>query len=481
MLEQLIGKVKAMRSRSRRRAPARRIRRTVLRLEELGQRILPTAYYWDPTSGQNIDAQIEVNGIFYFANWDLGSMGSHTHPTTLPNPNGTDTVIFDGSSGYNGRHQYYNGNVNCSVDVNLAAITVLQNGYNATITIGDGIEWDINGYQDSDIGVDDFILAFAGPNANPVFKNGSSFMGNFQWLAGGRVNIDGGQVYVGDGAKLNQSTASTVNINSGTLSLGPTRTSTSSTFQLLGAGTDINVNTNGTLDISLSENNNNTALVSSNVTGPQINNNGTTYLIGTGGGTEGSIDVPFENHAALYADTGGTWNFGGKDASGNSLSMDAGEIYMMGQVSFWCSNSYTQSGGTLTIGDDEVETLRTVNNGTADNFNGGKIVFNSAFGYGTLAVGGVIFNGVEIDMRIAGNGPASDLIKCVSGNTCTIMGNSVMNVTAVNAVTPGTTWTLIQPNGLAGITGDFLPANIHLPTGVKEKAGALPNSWQCNS
>jgi hypothetical protein len=88
-------------------------------------------------------------------------------------------------------------------------------------------------------------------------------------------------------------------------------------------------------------------------------------------------------------------------------------------------------------------------------------------------------------VRIAGNAgsPANDQIQCrgAGGNTCTIQGNSKLVVTAVNAVQPKLTWTLITPGAGNKIAGDFLAANITLPNGVKETVGALPNSWQCNS
>jgi hypothetical protein len=86
-------------------------------------------------------------------------------------------------------------------------------------------------------------------------------------------------------------------------------------------------------------------------------------------------------------------------------------------------------------------------------------------------------------MRIAGNTASSDQINCAGGNTCKIQGNSKLVVTAVNPVQKGSgfTWTLISPFVGKQITGDFLPANITLPNNVVEKAGALPNSWQCNS
>jgi hypothetical protein len=134
-------------------------------LEELGQRILPTAYYWDPTSGTNyLDATQVINGITYYVNFDLGTMGSHTHPTTLPGS--TDSLIFDGSSGINGHGQQYNGNAPCNFDVNLTLPVTLQNGYTSTITISNAVTMGIEGFQDNNIGTDNFVVAFAGANAD---------------------------------------------------------------------------------------------------------------------------------------------------------------------------------------------------------------------------------------------------------------------------------------------------------------------------
>jgi len=154
---------------------------------------------------------------------------------------------------------------------------------------------------------------------------------------------------------------------------------------------------------------------------------------------------------------------------------------MKSGVTLTCRWSYTQTGGTLEIADSlpTVETLSV--QGPGDNFNGGKIVFDSTTGFGMLALNSVTFNGVEIGMRINGTTKDSDQIEC-AGNV-TIQGNSKLVVTAVNPVQQGSGifWSLIKPTAGNTITGDFLAANITLPANVTENKGALPNSWQCNS
>ena len=384
----------------------------------------------------------------------------------------------------NGLPATFDGNVNnskCIVDVNTTqGLTTLQNGYTATITIQNGITMNISGFQDNNVGLDNFVVAFAGPNAVQNYGPGQDVMGDFSWEAGGKTTVNGGNVTIGNGAGLNQSTASPVIINSGVVSIGPTTASGASTFDLTNGSADINVNPNGQLDFYLP--NTTDILVSNTGTAAQISNNGTTYLINNSFTATAIISAPFENHAQLIADSGGIWRFNRADANGNDLSMDAGQISMLGGVNLTCLDQYTQTGGTLEIADDQPELLDVTGPGVAANFNGGKIVFDSTIGLGTLKLGNVIFNGVEIDMRIAGTTNASDQISCtLGGNTCTIKGNSKLVVTAAQAVKPNLTWTLITPNAGKTITGDFLPANITLPANVVETAGALPNSWQCNS
>jgi hypothetical protein len=302
-------------------------------------------------------------------------------------------------------------------------------------------------------------------------------LGNVEWGGSGNVTISGGQVYVGEGNNLNQSSASPIVIKGGTFSIGPSNKSGTSTFELLNAA-GITVNQNGTLDFSLPDND--SPLVSNNKAGSSIINNGTTYLIGTSNsGYTGSIGVVFLNHATLNADTGGSWAFTGKDASGDSLYMDAGTIFLMGGVSINCGANYTQTGGTLAIGDSEQETL-TASTPNADNFNGGKIVFDSQTGYGKLQVNNVIFNGVELDMRIDGTTSAADQIFCNLGDVCAIKGISVLKVTAVNAPKQlKDPWILIKANGTNTITGDFTAPNLHLPANVKEVVPDPRTSWQC--
>src|SRR5690348_13248312 len=66
-------------------------------LEWLEDRLAPAAVnmYWDPTSGANASTT---------ANWDVGSLGSGTHPAAAPGntPNETDTIYFDGTIGRGG-------------------------------------------------------------------------------------------------------------------------------------------------------------------------------------------------------------------------------------------------------------------------------------------------------------------------------------------------------------------------------------------
>lgn len=464
-------------------------------LEWLGKLILPSAspyYYWDPTSGDNVDANAYVGGQIEYVNWDVGTMGSHTHPALLPSSSGADTIFFDGSSGINGHGQEYNGNQPCNVDVNLTGNVQLQNGYNSQITIGDDLALNMYGYQDNDPNTDNFLVAFAGPNSLVNVPVGSAVMGPFNWLSGGKATVNGGAVIIGNGANLNQSTASPLIINSGTVYIGNQEDTGNSTFNLTNGSADINVNPNGNLIFYAPYSSNNGAiLVDNQRNAALISNNGSTSLTVDSQNTSpggASINAPFDNHAYLYATSGGSWSFQRADTSGNDLSMDAGEISLGRGTNLYCSHQYTQTGGTLEITDGSGEGLLVAAaGGGAANFNGGKILFDGTnpdtSGYGILSVNNVIFNGAEIDMRISGiNTGASDLIKCVLGNTCVIKGNSKLVVTAVNPVQKGFTWTLITPTGNGNnITGDFLPANITLPANVVETAGALPNAWKCNS
>ncbi len=66
------------------------------RLEVLEGRFAPgVGLFWDPTNGSNASTA---------ANWDIGSLGSHSHPTAAPgNTAGESDVIFcSGQSGQGG-------------------------------------------------------------------------------------------------------------------------------------------------------------------------------------------------------------------------------------------------------------------------------------------------------------------------------------------------------------------------------------------
>jgi hypothetical protein len=269
-----------------------------------------------------------------------------------------------------------------------------------------------------------------------------------------------------------------VNINSGVVSIGPNTAGATSTFNLTTADSSIIVNADGQLDFY--EPTAADTLVDNGLKGAEIVNNGTTYLVGNSSDAKATINAPFENHGILNADTGGTWYFHVADNVGYDLNMDEGKIFLMEGVTITCQHAYNQDGGTLEIGDTQNE-IFWAELGSL-NFNGGKIVFSASNGFGKLEVPKVIFNGVEIDMRIAGSNSSSDQIIAESMTT-TIKGNSKLVVTTVNPVQKGSgiAWTLIKPDPGDQITGDFLPANITLPANVVETAGALPNSWQCNS
>jgi hypothetical protein len=273
---------------------------------------------------------------------------------------------------------------------------------------------------------------------------------------------------------------------SGTVTIGPTNaTSATSTFKLTNSAANITVNTIGALNLNMPSDSG--SLVDNTGTSASINNNGTVSLVNSPGNTQAYVYAPLENHATLYANQGGTWNFGTADGNKNDISMDAGKIVLAKSTALQFEHGYTQTGGTLEITDNTTSNgLIGINpGGGAANFNGGKTVFDSTTGYGQLTVNDVIFDGVEIDMRIDGITNASDRITCWQGKTCNITGNSKLVVTAKNQVVKGSgiTWTLISDiSGDSSITGDFLAFNITLPTNVVESAWAPPRkSWECNS
>jgi hypothetical protein len=71
-------------------------------------------------------------------------------------PENGDPATFDGS--YNSQ---------CIVDVNTTqGLITLQNGYTATITIQDGITMNISGFEDDNVPLDNFVVAFAAANAD---------------------------------------------------------------------------------------------------------------------------------------------------------------------------------------------------------------------------------------------------------------------------------------------------------------------------
>jgi hypothetical protein len=435
---------------------------------------LITVYTWDPHrlgSGTGHGSGNLNYDFSNYHNWLINGQPQNGTSGTIPD-DPKDEAIFNGSV----------SNIQCIVDINTSeGYVFLRNGYTATFTISAGISFSISNFADNGIGLDDFVVAFAGPNAVESFAAGLSFLGNFSSEAGGKTTVAAGaSVAIGMQSGLNQSTTSPLTI-SGTVSIGPiSANSGRSTFKLTNSSADINVNTNGSLIFSAPTNDQ--TLVDNTGTAALISNNGTVALQETPGEGGAIIAAQLANHATLKAAQGGLWDFTRADANNHDVSMDAGKITMADNVSLNCTHGYNQSGGTLEVADNDGGALY-VNAGGVANFAGGKIVFDSKTGYGNLLFYSVIFNGVEIDMRINGINNTCDYIHCFTTSKISIQGNSKLVVTATNPVVKGSgiTWTLIQPDVGDKILGDFLPANITLPKNVVETVGALPNSWKCNS
>jgi hypothetical protein len=103
--------------------------------------------------------------------------------------------------------------------------------------------------------------------------------------------------------------------------------------------------------------------------------------------------------------------------------------------------------------------------------------FTNPSGYGTLNTYDIVFNGATLNMRIQANSSNSDLITDTESpiSSCTIKGNSTINVTLNGTQTVYSSWTLIASSKT--ITGDF--ATVNLPSGVFESTPGY--DWDCYS
>jgi hypothetical protein len=375
----------------------------------------------------------------------------------------------------NGAPAYFTGTYNskCIVDTNTTQGTIfLENGFTAPIEI-EG-ELNIPGYEDDDIPADDFNVVFLTPDA-PMNVNGNTNRvitpGRWNVGAGGQFNVTNNTVInFGIGANLTQSSGSPINVTQGTLNFGDaTNSGQYSTFKLTNAAANINIGANGFMNLYQTGD---TLIDSSANPGAVISNKGNVTLKGVAGAGQTDIAVPLQNHKTFNV-YGGDWWFTETDTNNDDLSMDAGTINLSGNATIVLDNQFTQTGGALSITDAQ-ETFEAISG--AVNFNGGTVNFTSTSGYGTLNTFNLVFNGATLNMRIKADSSDCDLITLqLSTPTCTIKGNSTINVTLNGAQTVYSSWTLIESSNT--ITGDFQTVN--LPNGIYEEP--LSSDWGCHS
>lgn len=149
----LITAVTVTAPKSCRPAAARKSRRAIQTLEVLEDRCCPAALYWDPTFG-NIASDA--------SNWDVGSLGSGTHPAAAPGAN--DTVTFSGAT--------MAGNEPCHWDYSTTVAGVIfSNKYNQILSVLSNINLSV--------GTDRFyVLKSALPTLNMLSRTSSIILTN---------------------------------------------------------------------------------------------------------------------------------------------------------------------------------------------------------------------------------------------------------------------------------------------------------------
>src|SRR5579884_1073529 len=223
---------------------------------------------WNPCQDSDGDDNYNASNPL---NWYDQTLGRQLQNGD-PGPGSGTPIIFDA---YAGDTPHSNAPITWDHSFTVASITLNQ--YTNVQTVDADLT--TSGYVDEDIGVSNFVVAFAAA-ADLNLPFGQDVMGNFNWQAGGKTNVNGAVVIIGNKANLNQSSASPIIINSGSVNIGPANaTSGTSTFKLTA---DITVNANGFLNFY--EPTANATLVDNTGTSALISNKGTTTLRNAPGG-----------------------------------------------------------------------------------------------------------------------------------------------------------------------------------------------------
>jgi hypothetical protein len=361
-------------------------------------------------------------------NWSLGHV-----------PTSTEQAVFTGIQ--------FNNAVEVNGSTKIDSI-VMQNGYNALITIDDGVVLETtNGFN------------LSGGTANIDFKSttstlqadaGNSQLGNFEFTdKEGNVNLNGGTLVVGNSAASDSFCDFRIH---GTLLVNNTATAN---FQ---GSADITIWSDGQMTLL---NTQIMSLWSALGTGGIINNFGSFSYTGAAGANPTEIHMAFRNNGSATFN-GGRLRISNKSASTSNVSamMKSGSFTLKGGINLTLDQGYLQTGGLFSVADATPATLTVTANSVE--LDGGKVQLGTTTTFGTLNVvgGDVNFNGAEFDAKILGS--QSFTQDKITTDHKMNLGNSSLVVTAVGNVGTFETWEIL--NAQLGITGNF--ATLSLPSGV---------------
>lgn len=380
--------------------------------EELENRVVPATVnmYWDPTNlllADNTD------------NWDVGSLGSGTHPTAPPGKtNGElDNIYFDGSNSASNR--------NCTWDYkppNTLGFVAFQKGYSQTVTFNDKCGFSVSSYS--------YVTDNSSPTITPNGSSGTNAVAAITLTNGNAFEVTGGSTLNLSG----WSTGNAIFFASGDQNAG----------EYLSNG--------GTVAYKGTAGPNGTSFIDY-MKIPVLNDWKGVFTV-NGSGTGGS------------GTTGSTLQVSGADPKTNKVSFyensSAAETDISGNGTLWCVNDYWMDDGLLQTKDSYTDNLEVGTGGSSPvdgtvTLNGGSVNINPGTNvYGTLQILGTTKNNaptlnvgaatINFKVNMATTGSQPDI---VNSNQCDqlIVGNPVTLNGIVNFNQGGTSTVNIIAQG----------------------------------
>lgn len=399
-------------------SPIRRKVQSQLCVERLEDRICPaTQNIWKGT----LSALASNDG-----NWSLG------HKATA-----TEQAVFTAN---------WNNAFEADASITFDSI-VLQNNYNAAMTIDSGVVLEAaNGFMQTSGTAN---IAFGSTTSKLQLDAGISGFGNIEFTGQkGTVYLAGGSLGLGNSAASDTFANFLIG---GTFNVSNTATLK---FQS-GAGLTIASGAQMTMSNTHIQ-----SLWSTATTGGILENWGTFGYTGGGAGNTTEIAMAFLNHGTVNLASGQLKISNKSSATNNySVKMDSGTIRLGTGINLTADQGYYQTGGLFSV----VDTTAAKLTGNAE-LDGGNVQLGTATTFGFLEVtGNLKFDGAEYDAKISGpQNAVRDQIKC--GGTTTLTQNSTLIVTAIGNIAAGKAWTILYDDNTNTIEGDF--GTITKPNGV---------------